>query len=201
MDINFPSGVANVKLAILNTAQKSEKRRLQLIKQNIPCKSGCSACCSRYILVSVAESLVIYHDLVQKGTWESVRVRASRQIQLLKNAQPLAWFKLNQKCPVLDPESEKCLAWETRPPVCSTHFVSSDPKLCDPWGSGSGQYVPINMDDLYEEFQRKLALELAEFGILSLRVALPIGLLLAERINVRSSLDLDKVISLMFHEF
>lgn len=199
MDVGLPQALGPVKTALMETARKAEVRRLMVYGDKIPCRAGCSGCCSRYLTASLAEAVIMYVHLRESGLWDAVRRRAEELMPLVRSASPVAWFKMNKKCPVLD-ESGMCSGWAVRPAACSVHFVTSDPSLCDPWSSRSAPYVPLEFDDLFDAFQKSAEAGLEKNGILALQVPLPVGLLMAERISVRSGLSLDKAVSLIFNE-
>lgn len=200
MELSLSSALGPTKLAVLTASDKAEKRRLMTYGSSVPCKPGCSGCCSRHLVTTVAEALLVVEHLMANGTWDEVKERAAEIAPTARSSNPLSWFKMNLKCPVLDRKTGLCMAWPVRPPACSTHFVTSDPKLCDPWSGGGADYAALEFDDLYDRFQSVLAESLVGHGILSLSVVFPVGLLLAEKVRTKSGLDMDKVISLIFKE-
>lgn len=200
MDVRLSEAIAPVKLALIGVAEKSSKRRLTVYGDKIPCAPGCSGCCSRLISITVAEAVLIYSHLSQFGRWAAISLECRKQLPDIKNSGSVSWFLMNRKCPVLDLEKGTCSAYSVRPVACSTHFVTSKPELCDSWNSGAGDYSPVDFSDLYEEFQEKLATNIAGHGILSLELPLPQALLLAERINLQSGMSLDKAVSLFINE-
>lgn len=199
MDIHLSNALSAVKMALGETAQKSTHRRLTMIKES-PCKINCTGCCARPIIISIAEAVIIYEHLVKEGTWLETRERAKNQFKLSQEAAPLAWFKMNIKCPVLNDKGE-CGAYKVRPAACSTHFVTSDPDGCDPWSIKKIEYEPASMHDLYREFQEKLEKGVASYGIMSFMTRVPAALLIAERIQVKTSLSVQEVIALLHNEF
>jgi hypothetical protein len=144
----------------------------------------------------MAEAVIIYEYLKSGGHWPGVKIRARKQLPLIGATDPLTWFKLNMSCPVLSPE-KRCLAYKVRPGMCSTHFVSSDPKLCDPWGSGTGRFEPRDLDDLYDKFCEKLE-NIVGPGVLQMRLPFPSALVLAEGISVHSGLDIQQTMEFVF---
>lgn len=166
----------------------------------IPCVAGCSGCCSRLVRTTVAECVILYEALVASGDWKEVSMRARDQWRDASDANPLAWFKMNRKCPVLNPKTMTCLGYAVRPTFCSTHFVTSNPRSCEPWSQSEGSFQPVDFDDIHVEFRTKLMETVAAFGILGYELPLPVGLLFAERISVQSGLDLQDVLRLMLQE-
>ena len=200
MDLRLAQTIQPVKLALINAAQKSIKRHLFVYQDKITCKPGCHSCCSRMIIITIAEAVVIHDYLVSTNKWFDTREKAKNQAKLADDANYVAWFKMNIKCPVLNEKTGLCQSYKYRPAICSVHFVKSDPKLCDPWSAQRGGYDPLDMSDLYEEFSKTLKNLVDPFGIFNIRVPLPIALLIAERIQIQSNLEIHKVISLLHQE-
>jgi Fe-S-cluster containining protein len=199
MDIELTKALSPVKLILLDTAAKAEKRRVS-DRPDIRCKRGCSGCCSRYTRISTAEAVIIYEHLRVKKEWLGVKKRSQDQFDTVQVTDPVAWFKLNIPCPVLGPD-KSCLAHSIRPAVCSTHFAASDPELCGPWGVGQGMYESVDFDDLYTKFRERLANAIVgSVSILGLELPIPSGLLLAERISIQSGLDFSQILSLVFRQ-
>ncbi len=113
---------------------------------------------------------------------------------------PVAWFKMNLRCPVLGPESGLCGAYPVRPTPCSTHFVTSDPAQCDPWSAAGGPYSAVPMDDIHEEFMEKMAAVVDGNGILAYRMPLPRALLFAESVRTVTGLSLEDMTSMLRSE-
>jgi Fe-S-cluster containining protein len=201
MEIRLSQALGPVKLALMDTAVQTANRRLRVLGNKSPCGPGCSNCCSRLVHISVAEGILIYERLVKNGKWLNVRKNAREQFPIIHDIHPLTWFKMNRPCPVLDPDTKTCRTYEVRPAACSTHFVSSDPKLCSPWSTSTGDYKSEDMSDLLESFQKRLEECVDGFGILKLELPLPVALLLAERISIQSFTELDKAVSMLFNEF
>ncbi len=182
------------------TADKAGLRRLRMYGDKIPCKPACSACCNRLVFITVAEAMVMHGQLEKSGKWTEVRARAAALVPLARNTPVVAWFKMNLMCPVLDSQTRLCTAYESRPSPCSTHFVFSDPGLCDPWKTTSGAYELADMDDLHVQFQKALSTQIDGHGILALRLPIPVALLFAEKIRVQT-LSANEVINLIYNEF
>jgi Fe-S-cluster containining protein len=200
MEIQFSKSIGLTKLALMDTAARADNRRLRMYKDEIPCKPACSGCCSRLIEITMSEAVLIYEHLKKEGVWQEVKKIAKSQLPLIKDAKPLAWFKMNLKCPVLNLTTQLCQAYPVRPATCSIHFVKSDPVMCDPWGQKSGPFLPIDFSDLYLQFRKRTTEYTEGFGILSLELPIQVALLLAEKINTLSGLSEEQVVSLVFNE-
>lgn len=197
--MKLSDAVGRVKVAMMDVAQKASIRRLNVLRDESPCKAGCSACCSRLVYVSVAEALVMYEHLSRSGRWPEVRERARGLAAEVRDASPVAWFKMNRPCPVLG-KDRLCAAYEVRPSPCSTHFVTSDPALCDPWSPKAGIYETSSMDDLHIEFMKRLDAELTGRGVLDLRLPIPVALLFAERAQSHTNLSAADIIAFIGSE-
>jgi hypothetical protein len=198
MNLELTQALWAVKAAVIETANKATHRRLALTA--CPCHSGCSACCSRLVYASVAEFLLIQEELTKDGTWSAVRQRSQNLIRLCRIAAPLAWFKMNLKCPVLDPKSQTCMSYAIRPPACSIHWVSSSPTACDPWSLKPESYERVMMDDLFQNFSETLAKAVDGHGIFGMILPMPIGLLFAERIRVQRGLSAQEIMRFIHNE-
>lgn len=200
MDMNLANMLGQVKLSMMDASEKAAKRRLTVYGDRIRCKAACDGCCSRLVYLTVAEATVIQEHLSKTGQWPEVRARAVALAPTVKSANPVSWFKMNLKCPVLDEEGRTCRAYAVRPTPCSVHFATSDPALCDPWATKGGDYSPVEMVDVHEGFVRRLEPNLDGHGILALRLAMPLALLLAERIKHQRGMTVQEVMSLVYNE-
>lgn len=186
---------------MMDAASAAGRRRLMVLKDSCPCKPGCSACCSRLIYLSVAEALILYEELKQTGKWQETRERASGLVKYVKLTNPLSWFKMNFSCPILNPKTKYCSAYNVRPTLCSIHFVTSNPAVCDPWSPTSGEYLSKSMTDLHQEFERQLNRTVDGYGVMNLRVPMPVGLLFAERIQHQKGLEFGEIMGMIYNEF
>lgn len=200
MKFDLASWVVPVETSMRNCAEKATVRRLNMYLDEIKCTKGCSSCCSRMIYISIAEALVIQETLVRSGKWNEVRKRCLDQKAINMASNPVSWFKMNIKCPVLDSSSQECMTYNVRPTPCSIHFVKSNPKQCDPWETEGGEYQPISMDDIHDEFIHSMESCIDGHGILAYRMNLPSALLFAENIRKMVGLTVEEAISLMRSE-
>ena len=180
-------------------ADKASLRRLKLYN-DVKCSAGCSACCNRQIYITAAEALIIQDSLEQSGQWPHVEQRARALLALARDTPPVSWFKMNIMCPILDPVTRLCTAYETRPAPCSTHFVRSDPSQCDPWAAKSGAYESVDFNDIFVDFQKAVEKMVDGYGMLALKYPIPIALIFASRIKVQSGLGPNEIMSLIFNE-
>lgn len=200
MKVRLKDSLRDAKVYLVDTAARAEKRRLNVYRGRISCRPACSGCCSRLIRISMAEAVLIYEHLSETGRWTEVRRTCVGQMKLLGPVDPMVWFKMNQKCPVLDRKTDMCTAYSVRPATCATHFVTSDPELCDPWSAKGGKYETADFSDLFETFRRRLSASIRDYGIFTMVLPMPSALMLAEQISVKSGLSLAEVVSLFFQE-
>lgn len=199
IQVRLPQILEPVKLALIDVAIQSRMSHVKS-KITVSCKPACSGCCSRYTQISVAESVIIYDHLRITKKWLDVKKRAKEQLDIVRRIEPLAWFKLNIKCPILDLNSNLCLAYKVRPAICSTHFATSDSRLCDPWFNGSGKFDTLDYNDLYFKFRSKLDNATDGFSVFGMYFVIPSALILAEKISIQSGMDLSQVMSLIRSE-
>lgn len=199
MRVRMSSALGTARIAVSDAAERSSMRRLTMYSDSVPCRSGCDGCCSRLTRVTVAEAILMYEHLLQDGTWSGVRAAAVEQAPEANKASPVSWYKMNIKCPAL--RDGRCAAYPVRPIACSTHFVQSEPSACDPWSANVGAFRTLDFRDIAMEETTRLIDSLEPYGVLQIELAIPVALLLAERISVQSGLSLEQTISLFFNEF
>lgn len=200
MDMNLANMLGQVKLSMLDASEKASKRRLVMYGDKVRCKVACDGCCSRLVHITVAEAMILQEHLTKTGQWAEVRSRAVELAPTVRMANSVSWFKMNLKCPVLDEGTKRCRAYAVRPTPCSVHFSTSDPGLCSPWGTAGGDYGPVDMVDIHDGFVQRLEPQLDGHGILALRLAMPLALLLAERIKYQRGMTVQEVMSLVYNE-
>lgn len=200
MDIELSRCINGVRFAVASAIVNSFSKRLTVLQDGCPCKLGCFSCCYRMIYVSVAEALIVYDYLKTHKIWDETKRRCINLIELTKKSSPLSWFKMRIECPVLDPDTKMCGAYEVRPPPCSTHFVTSKSEACDPWSLKPIKYRPAGMADIYEKYEKDITNSLDGHGILSYRLPIVIALLFAEKINSKTKMKADEITSFIYNE-
>ncbi|HEY8094999.1 MAG TPA: YkgJ family cysteine cluster protein [Methylobacter sp.] len=200
MDIKLSEAITGIRMALADTAMKSEKKRLFVYSDKVPCRPKCAGCCKRLVVITVAEALLIYDHLMKSNCWQNVAIECRKQFHAVQISNFISWFLQGRDCPVLDPETKTCRAYSVRPAACSTHFVTSAPELCDPSYMGPGEYSSLDFEDILEEFRRAVGEKIAPYGILTVALPLQQALLLAERINLQSGLSPERVLSLFLNE-
>lgn len=184
-------------MAVLQAVSSSEKRRLHLAKA-ASCAPGCHSCCYRLIEITVGEAAVIVSHLRESGDWKRVRAAASSLAGRARECSADTWFKMRTPCPVLTKDGA-CSAYAVRPPACAVHFVTSDPASCDPWSSEPG-FSPVDMSDIYLESQATIGQAIPPGGIMSMALPIPLALLLADRVAVRTDLTFEQAMEMMVRE-
>lgn len=184
-------------MAILQAAATSERRRLHMAEAT-SCSPGCHSCCHRMIELTVAEAAVMVAHLRESGEWKRVRGAASSLAGRARECSSDSWFKMKTRCPVLT-DDNMCGAHEVRPPACSVHFVTSNPSACDPWSS-EPDFRPVDMSAVYLEAQAHIAGSVRKGGIMSMVLPLPLALLLADRVAVRTDLTFEQAMEMMARE-
>jgi hypothetical protein len=197
MDLDFSNVLLQVRGAMVEAGLESSKRRLTVLK-DATCKKGCSGCCRRMVHVTVAEAIVIQQHLEKTGRWEDVSKKCLEMLSQVRDANPLSWFRMNVECPVLS--GDACLAYSVRPATCSVHFARSNPALCHPWSTEPGEYRPVELEDVFLEFQRVLRSVVDAHGILALKVPLPAALIMADRVRHQPHLSSESLIRMIFNE-
>lgn len=182
---------------MIEAGVESSKRRLTVLK-DAPCKKGCSGCCRRMITVTVAEAIVIQDYLEKAGSWDDVLKKCLGMLSRVRDANPVSWFRMNVECPVLHEDS--CRAYVVRPAACSVHFALSGPALCHPWATEPGEYAPVELEDVFERFQKVLRSSVDAHGILSVSLPLPAALVMADRVRHQPNLSPEALIRLLFNE-
>jgi Fe-S-cluster containining protein len=198
MKYNSAAALNKAKGIIISAAAESEKRRLKMYKEPASCKPGCSHCCSRPIIASLAEAFLIKNYLIKTGKWHEVKKRIT-EVKNHEDLDTATWFLMNIKCPVLDTKTNMCLAYEVRPIKCALHFVSSKPSACDPWSTEKMAIKLINMDELHDRYQNELD---KAFGKYIWNYQMPIwrGMEIVDKMIEISGLSLEDVLSMVAKE-
>jgi hypothetical protein len=150
------------------------------------------------IYITVAEAIVIQEHLEKSGRWADVLRKCLAVLDSVRNSNPMSWFRMNSECPVLS--DDDCLAYSVRPVTCSVHFALSDPKLCHPWSTEAGEYSPVELEDVFLDFQKALHSSIDAHGILALKMPLPASLIMAERVRYQPDLTPEALIRLIYNE-
>lgn len=190
MKFNITKRTEKIKLPILEAIHLSNNRRIT--NKSVSCSNECNGCCKRLVTITIAEAVVIRDSLIAKNEWDKVKAICEKYRDKINNVSAISWYLMNYDCPVLI--DEKCGAYEVRPIRCSTHFWTGNPKACDPWDIESDDVNPLDFFDIAENSYKKLFNVVDKFGILKIQVPIPIGLLMADRIDVDNDMNLEDFI-------
>ncbi|RWZ58149.1 YkgJ family cysteine cluster protein [Halobacillus fulvus] len=109
------------------------------------CFMGCSFCCYFPIILSKMEARMMFHSIEQFPAerksaifnhWETYYESQKEKLQKGLQMDPedpetkLRYKQLNLPCPMLDPETQLCMAYEVRPIPCRTYLNYGDPQVC-----------------------------------------------------------------------
>ncbi|WP_027956172.1 YkgJ family cysteine cluster protein [Halobacillus kuroshimensis] len=109
------------------------------------CFMGCAFCCYFPIVLTKLEAKLLFRSIQQFSAerrqkifdhWESYFPAQEKKLQkalAMDYEDPdtkLAYKRLNLPCPMLDPETQLCMAYEVRPIPCRTYLNYSDPQVC-----------------------------------------------------------------------
>lgn len=200
MDLELSKVISGARLAVASAIVNSSSKRLLVLQDGCPCKPGCYSCCFRLVYVSIAEAVIILDHLKLNGIWDETKNRCIALLKITQKSSPVSWFKMRIECPVLDPKTKTCTAYDVRPPPCSTHFVKSDPEGCDPWSLKPVEYELAAMSDIYIKYEEEISRSLDSYGILSYRLPMSVALLFAERIQVKKGAKISDIISFIYNE-
>lgn len=100
-----------------------------IVKEFMPCKAGCSACCHTQVSVTQDEALLLL-DKIRSGVAID-EAQLNLQAQSGNNSE--AYYKLSfqdRKCVFLNEKGE-CRVYEDRPSVCRTNAVLGSADQCN----------------------------------------------------------------------
>lgn len=100
-----------------------------LIKEHMPCKPGCSACCHTQVSVTSDEAELLMEKIDEGVVIDEIRL----QIQMKAGNDAESFFKIpfdQRKCIFLSAQGI-CKVYKDRPSVCRTNAVLGAAKQCD----------------------------------------------------------------------
>ncbi len=145
----------------------------------VSCKSGCSACCSYPLYISILEGMLLYRHLTAKGHWSpALRKKLEKHSEQTFDLPAETWLMLDLPCPLL--EKNKCTAYDARPFTCRTLYAVSDPKLCHPHRATDAVYLDrMRVTAKFREAESKI---LARHKLALLGMPVSKAILVAEKI-------------------
>ncbi len=107
-----------------------------LLKQFVPCKSGCSACCHTQVSVTSEEA-----ELLITNIDEGIKIDIEKlDLQAAAGNSPAEFYKIpyaKRGCVFLDGQGN-CRVYKDRPAVCRTNAVVGEASQCDTNGQEQG---------------------------------------------------------------
>ena len=100
-----------------------------LLKQFVPCKSGCTACCHTQVSVTEEEAELLLHN-INNGVEIDYNLLS---LQADAGNDTAAFFKIpynERRCVFLD-SNGACKVYKDRPSVCRTNAVVGEASQCD----------------------------------------------------------------------
>lgn len=122
--------------------------------RTVKCQKGCASCCNRKLEISLAEAIEIVVYLRKMGRWPEVSAKISKIDMDLSLVDPTVYFAMGLQCVLL--KNGECRAYEVRPIVCASHYVYSDPALCNANSGKDGNYELSHIMLKLFEFNSKL---------------------------------------------
>lgn len=108
-----------------------------LLKQFVPCKSGCSACCHTQVSVTAEEA-----ELLLVNVDEGIKIDIEKlYAQAQAGNSPAEFYKIpyaQRGCVFLNEEGN-CRVYKDRPSVCRTNAVVGEASQCDTSAGEQGQ--------------------------------------------------------------
>ena len=197
MNVQLSKALAPVRLAMIEAVQQASARRVRI--PNISCRPGCSACCKRFLSITLAEAVVIASYLKKNKRWDRVFAVSKEQQAIAFDVKPIVWFKMELPCPALN--QNMCDAYQVRPVACSAHFATSEPDACSPTSTSLNTFQPLDMEDLHIRFAERFNALIGEKSMLRMRAPMPIAMLIGEKITMEPKSDFDTLVASMAREF
>lgn len=172
------------------------ERRFREEAEAVSCKEGCSNCCYHPTTITVAEGVLLYRHLGQKGRLTAtLKARLAKHSALTAFLAPAVWMMSRIPCPLL--EAGKCMGYEGRPLVCRMTFSAGDPAGCDPQGFDPSALSSREVLRVAEAFEEKL---LQKARVSRIRVPISRALILAERL-IAQEISLNDVERILYQEY
>ncbi|MBC7428615.1 MAG: YkgJ family cysteine cluster protein [Bacteriovorax sp.] len=107
-----------------------------ILKEMVPCKSGCTACCHTQVSVTEDEASLLLHNITNGVEIDyNLLSLQTEQGNVTKDFYKLAYK--DRKCVFLDDTGE-CKVYNDRPSVCRTNAVVGDSAQCSTDGVEQG---------------------------------------------------------------
>ncbi|SEA17833.1 Putative zinc-or iron-chelating domain-containing protein [Thalassobacillus cyri] len=132
------------------------------------CFKGCAFCCYFPIIVTKMEAKMMLKEIEQFPEerkekiyqhWNSYfddhagKLDTALNMDLQADETKLNYKRLDLPCPMLDPETKTCMAYEIRPIPCRTYLNYANPKVC---AENHMPDEPFSYEFLYEYYMGAL---------------------------------------------
>lgn len=199
MEYDLKNSLQELRFILTEATTSVNRVRLNVLRGKESCRPGCNACCKRLVRITIGHAILIHERLEKNGEWDTVRVECEKIRPILGDVSALSYFRMNIECPLL--KDGQCSVYDLRPAQCSTHLVTSDPKLCDPWTTEAGDYEVVDMDAIRSRTEEKIDEKFSARGILGHRLPIPTALLFAARVRRFSMATSNQLIRILNEEF
>ncbi|MFC7322838.1 YkgJ family cysteine cluster protein [Halobacillus campisalis] len=130
---------------LLSEVDQEIGRMEQFSNMEASCFKGCAFCCYFPIITSEMEAKMLFQSIKnfpQKRKqaiydhWDRYfkdqknKLKQALSMDYTDESTKLDYKKLNMPCPMLDPTTQACMAYEVRPIPCRTYLNYSDPQVC-----------------------------------------------------------------------
>lgn len=167
--------------------------------KTVKCTRGCNSCCNRKLEITLAEAIEIVHYLKKTNQWAQVSTKISKLDMDLSLVDPTVYFSMSKPCVLL--KDGECMAYAVRPISCASHYVHSDPKLCDALSGEEGIYEVSAIVMKIIDFKMKLKKIFETDSILTKSGWLPFALKAASAISEHKYESFEDFISIFKGEF
>ncbi|MDQ0351978.1 Fe-S-cluster containining protein [Alkalibacillus filiformis] len=132
------------------------------------CQMGCAFCCYFPIIITRLEAKMIIHSIESMSEERKNDVKTHLKTYFEQNEEKVEhctsldfqsedikfdYMKAQLPCPLLNTETNTCMAYESRPLPCRTYVNYMDPKICE------DNLVPeetVSFEFLYEDYMGNL---------------------------------------------
>ncbi|PFM65470.1 preprotein translocase subunit SecA [Bacillus cereus] len=119
-------------LELLEKLYSSYDPAIEQLQKNAPCKKGCTACCFQKVALQKIEfqQINMYMDKktkkIVKNNLKTSKIRKKTPTELQTDRKSSL-----EPCPFLDITKGACSIYNVRPLSCRSHFVGSNPNMCN----------------------------------------------------------------------
>lgn len=154
-----------------------------LTKGPTSCHKGCSHCCSNPVVVSILEGISVFRWLVEHRHWSTaLKAKFEAHHAQVYGLALTVWLISETPCPLLDPNTQTCSAYDARPLACRLTFSKGDAYLCHPHRVVEAHQV-VDRRQPIEQALRQENLILKRHKLRSVLLPLSTAVLLGEAIS------------------